>query len=748
MQLPSSFKPTRLTRFVSLAVLSLSASPFAFAQSNASAVDLGTVGGSSGSGAATTTSVTAAKGTASAVAPTQANLKATQPQSIISRSFIEESVAPTGNFNTIVTIAPSIATQPAANGPGLGDTKSTLRGFQDGQYNVTFDGIPFGDSNDPTHHSTSYFPASVIGGVIIERGPGNASNLGQSTYGGSINLLSKVPSQERKFSVYTSFGTWNTNLEGLSFESGRLANYGDATVQLNYQHLASDGYLTNNRIKSDNYMIKFQRPLGDASLLTLFSSYNDVATNVTDNASGATLAQAAKFGKNYSMNNDPTSQGFVGYNKVSKQTDMEYARLQSALGNGWETDNNLYTYYYKNYTLAGADPTGYSGTSTLATGAKPNGVTVNGVKNPNDIPGNDKLNQYRVIGDIFKATHKTTQGLLRVGLWYETSSSPRHGYNMDLTQNVVTSVKYEQQSSWKQYQPFAEYEWAVAPGLTVTPGLKYMNFTRSVNASINQGSGVPANYSETYKATLPFLTVNKLISPEMSAYAQIAKGLQVPALASLQVVAPTNTPVPQTTTNYQVGLVGKSDRFTWDADLYFIDFNNMLGSTVLNNQTTFYNSGGAVYKGVEAQGTYVIGSGFSAYANGSINKADYKANNAAGNSGRVEKAPSMTAALGALYNLGPWTASLIYKRTGDQYAVANQVAAYRLNAYSNTDLNVAYTMKNLSVAGIKALKLQFSVFNLTNQQSVIGISKGSITALDQYLWQAPRSYMLSAKADF
>ena len=68
----------------------------------------------------------------------------------------------------------------SVNGPGLGETKLTMRGLPDGQFNITWDGIPFGDTNGPTHHSTAYFPASVIGRVEVERGPGNASNLGQA----------------------------------------------------------------------------------------------------------------------------------------------------------------------------------------------------------------------------------------------------------------------------------------------------------------------------------------------------------------------------------------------------------------------------------------------------------------------------------------------------------------------------------------------------------------------------------------
>ena len=100
-------------------------------------------------------------------------------------------MTPLADFNAVARIAPSVGVGLSANGPGLGESKVALRGFQHGEYNVTYDGIPFGDTNNPTHHSTSYFPARIIGGMVIERGPGNASNLGQATFGGSINLFSK-----------------------------------------------------------------------------------------------------------------------------------------------------------------------------------------------------------------------------------------------------------------------------------------------------------------------------------------------------------------------------------------------------------------------------------------------------------------------------------------------------------------------------------------------------------------------------
>ncbi|GAA4031805.1 hypothetical protein GCM10022212_33230 [Actimicrobium antarcticum] len=737
---------TRLSQIISLALLSLAVGPEAYA---ADAVDLGSVNVSAAAGAYRPKE--AAKGTASAIAPTQSSLLATQPQSVITREFIEKSVAPTGDYSAIVNIAPSLSGT-AANGPGLSETKTTMRGFKDDQYNITFDGIPWGDTNNPAHHSTSFFPASVIGGAVVERGPGNASNLGFATFGGTINLFSKKPAQEMGYGFTTSFGTWNTRLYSAYYESGRLQNAGDATVQLNYNHLQSDGYLTGNTIKSDNYTVKVQKPLGDATLLTAFASFNDIKYTQNDNGNGPTLAQSAQFGKNYSLNDDPTSFNYTGFNYTTKKTDFAYLRLQSSWGAGWNTDNSLYTYAYDNQTISSTDPTG----------ATAPGTKIGGVGNK-DIPGIDKQNKYRVYGDMFKATKQLDAGLARVGIWLEKSDSDRHQYDLDLTKGNIRdpretkptplqqpSVLFDQQSSVTTAQPFAEFEWAAGPGLTVTPGVKFVNITRSVDALINQTTRLPQNASTSYRTTLPFLTINQQLTPALAVYAQYAKGFQIPDLKSFYIANPSqNSSDPQKSTNYQLGIVGKSDRFTWDADLYQIDFTNKYVSNNLTGaDAAFVNLGGVTYKGIEAQGTYVIGSGFSVYANGSVNQAK-----SAETGQTIANAPQMTAALGGLYGAGPWSASLIYKVTGSAHQTEYDATKpadydyYKVQAYKNADLGVSYSIRN-PFLGSKLLKLQLNVFNLLDKQDITSITAGKTRPFDQYLYQVPRSMQISAKADF
>ena len=312
------------------------------------------------------------------------------------------------------------------------------------------------------------------------------------------------------------------------------------------------------------------------------------------------------------------------------------------------------------------------------------------------------------------------------------------------------SVLFDQQSTIRNFQPFAEFEWKAADGLTITPGIKAVRITRSVDATVNQTTRTPQNTSVDFHTTLPFLTLNQQLSSQLAVYAQYAKGFQIPDLKSFYIANPTlNSSEPQKSTNYQAGIVGKSDSLTWDVDVYQIDFTNKYVSNGLaGDAAAFVNIGGVTYKGVEAQLTYVFGGGFALYANGSNNKAT------ASDTGKtIAGAPDMTAALGGLYNAVPWAASLIYKRTGSvrqvDYDAAKPAAydTYLTPAYGNTDLSVAYRFSNIA-SGIKTFKLQFNVFNLMNNQAVTSISAGKTAAGDQYQYQAPRSYQISAKADF
>ena len=205
------------------------------------------------------------------------SLDTTQPQTIINKSYIEDSVAQTADYVTLLAIVPSL-TGLSINGPGLsdGNVKNTLRGMPDGNFGMSYDGIPFGDTNGPTHHSESYFPASTIGSVDVDRGPGNAGTLGASTFGGTINLFSETLTDDfhaKQTATYGSWDTWNVNT---NFQTGNFNADGHTThAFLRTSRIRSPhGYLTLQSTHHDNELVKVETDIAPNWTLTAFANRN------------------------------------------------------------------------------------------------------------------------------------------------------------------------------------------------------------------------------------------------------------------------------------------------------------------------------------------------------------------------------------------------------------------------------------------------------------------------------------------
>ena len=258
-------------------------------------------------------------------APAKASPDTKQPETIIEQSYIQNFVSPTADYVTILSIVPSLTgTDP--NGPGLseGNVKNTLRGLPDGQYGMSYDGIPFGDTNGPSHHSLSYFPGSTIGSINVERGPGNAGNLGPSTYGGSINMFSEKLTDNQNGRLQASYGSYATGLLNANFQTGTVNFAGlNHRVLVNLNDLFTDGALSFQDVQQYNGLIKTETDLAPNWTLTLFANYSELHEHLNDN-NGLTPAQIARYGKDYALqNNDLALPNYTEYNITRKRTDMD-----------------------------------------------------------------------------------------------------------------------------------------------------------------------------------------------------------------------------------------------------------------------------------------------------------------------------------------------------------------------------------------------------------------------------------------
>jgi iron complex outermembrane recepter protein len=795
---------------------------------------------------------------AAAQAPITASLTTTQPQAAVSREFIDNSVA-SADFNVLVALTPGVTITGTANGAGFSESKVQIRGFQDGEYNVTYDSIPFADTNNPTHHSTAFFPSNTIETIVVDRGPGNASQLGQATYGGNINIYSRAASDEQGGQIQAIGGIWSTFIARSEYQSGKIASLNDAKFVVAAQYLRSDGALTFSPVESMNIFGKAVIPIGTRNTLTLLATYNRNHYFQSDTARGTSCGSAtagitgfastalgtngqpltqltasncaptslfARFGINYGMNNDPTSAEYYLYNRTDKTTDFSIIRLQSDLGGGFTMDNRVYMYAYTNNTLSGNGtttatstvvggvPTFTSGPGTVVTGFNTTTVPVNATTNPNgrlivavrapatDVSGYDKGNKYRTLGYIGQINYEFSMGKIRLGGWYEKASTDRRLLNLDLTtgainynqafnngsglaaQNAlpdpsIANISYVQHSGWSQYQLFAEFEFRPFEGLSITPGVKYVHFTRSIDAIVNQTSRAPNNSSATWTKTLPFATANWAATSSWSFYGQYAQGMYVPDLSSFY--SPTATAAsqanqaqtlaqlkPQTTTNYQIGSVWHGERVSIDVDAYLINVENKIAASTLATDppNTLVNIGKVRYKGVEGNISFVPMTGIVLFANGGLNSAK-----SATTGRQISRAAEYNAGLGAIYSRDGLRVSYTHKFTGPAYATeyANATGTsisailvtgerlYRIAPYSVGDFAISQDIG-------EHLRIGATVSNVFNNRAITAISSSGTGApaaasngvtyqngygqLDAFNFLPPRSFQVDVRLKF
>lgn len=269
-------------------------------------------------------------------APEGNTLEATSAKTEISGTFIKNFETPIADYGEVINYAPGTFTL-SPNGAGLGQGKTFFRGLADGLYNVTWDGIPFTDTNSVSHHTWANFQAPWIGSTDFDRSPGEASTVGQSTFGGSINLLSQDLQASPDIRATMSYGSWDTRLLKLDFDSGLFGPGNRNSLWLDLHQMESNGYQTDNHQKRDAGAAKYQFRLSPRTSITLFSGVVDLWNNTPTNTS-PTRAQVAEYGNNYLLDGTPylptgvPDAYFFGYNQYHVQTDFEYIGYSTDLG--------------------------------------------------------------------------------------------------------------------------------------------------------------------------------------------------------------------------------------------------------------------------------------------------------------------------------------------------------------------------------------------------------------------------------
>jgi iron complex outermembrane recepter protein len=689
---------------------------------------------------------------ASATSPVQASLDVHTAESIIPSDYIRHFTSPVADYTETVQMAPgTYSVDP--NGTGLGQSKLYFRGFQDGYFTQTFDGIPFEDTNTPTHHSWVFFPAPWIGGTVFDRSPGSAATVGPTNFGGSINFLSAETQADPNARLTYAYGSWSTQLFDLTLDSGNFGKDGRSSLTFDIQQMTSDGFETDNRQKRGAGSLKYVYKLSDKTTMTVWGGVVDIWTN-TPNV-GPTRAQIAQYGYNFlntgvSDPSNPLSASFFGYNYYHVQSDFAYYGIKTDLGSGWKLDNKVYFYrYWNKQNYVNSYP------FTFASSV-------------------DKLNGYSKGGDITTLSWESRWGVFRTGAWYEWAYTDRYQTPYNTVTDVdVPTPNFHEHFITQSIQPFAEFEYKVTRKLDITAGIKsaYYNMNLNqfqdrskvgclggtLNKTIDACSGGAAftTHDAGYNSWLPSIAAHYFLKSNWSAYAQFGSGSIIPPSAVFDVTNGTveTIPKPEIVHTYQVGSVWKINRLMLDGDMYYSKFQNAY--TSYNDPVTSEPiyvlpvGGDSITKGAEMEGNFVIGHGFGIYANGTAGNAKYTANHL-----WVAYAPKDTMGVGLTYQRKAWDVGFFEKHIGEQYndgltsggVLANQ--AFLISPFNITNAYINYTVKENSL--FKQTMFRLSLNNLSNEKAIVGIgtaANGSTSAnpnpADQLTLLPGRSVMIS-----
>jgi iron complex outermembrane receptor protein len=685
---------------------------------------------------------------ASELSPVKGLLDMQSPRTEITSQFIRQYTSPTTDFADLLQAAPGVVTY-ATNGIGNGQSKNWFRGFADGAFTMTWDGVPFEDSNDPTHHSWAYVPAPAISYVDFDRSPGTASDIGPTNFAGSVHMFSPRMGDDPTYTLSESYGSFDTNQILGEFNSGRFLGK-KANFWFEGHHNHSEGYQTFNDQQRTAGTAKFNYKFSEKTYLTLISTLVIVDSNTPD--SDPTRRQIADNGLNYIMdgnqfNRDGTynSMYFKNY-AYHVPTNFEIITFGHEFGNGWKLDTKPYTYSYSNHQHLQKDQ---SQDSLHEVAVSANSAV-------------DKLNQYGRAGEITTLSQASKYGVLRVGAWYEYATTKRFQQNTDprtwVDSPLLKDLRFHENFTTNSAQPYVEYQLVAIPRWTITAGVKSALYTMDLNQLADSGktvgplgctaktiagcAGFSTKHSAYYNNILPSAAANYRITSIWSAYGQFAQGSEIPPSSVFDVTGAqvAVTPKPTVATTFQGGTVLKIKHLSVDADFYHTHFDNPYSSFKITDVTSpdfgnsfYFASPASNTLGFEAEGNLYVAHGLSFNFNGTAGQAKYEASagQTLANGTKVAATPAQWVAAAANYTVGAgvtyqdknWDVGFFNKDIGPRWVDNGAVhQTTQLNSFwmNNVFLNYRLPMNSR----FKESKIKLSINNLFNFHDVVGLSPG------------------------
>ncbi len=183
-------------------------------------------------------------------------LRATREIPVTFSNLDKEEIKPRNlgqDIPILMNFLPAVVTTSDA-GAGIGYTGIRVRGSDATRVNVTINGIPYNDSESQgTFWVNMPDFASSTENLQLQRGVGTSTN-GAGAFGASLNLLTDAVSQEAYAQLSSSAGSFNTFRANVKFSTGLLGDSFELAGRLS--RIRSDGYIDRASSDLDSYFLQ------------------------------------------------------------------------------------------------------------------------------------------------------------------------------------------------------------------------------------------------------------------------------------------------------------------------------------------------------------------------------------------------------------------------------------------------------------------------------------------------------------
>lgn len=674
------------------------------------------------------------------VSATRANENTPLAYSTVSKESIKK-VNIAQDIPYILNYTPSLVVSSDA-GTGVGYTNINIRGTDVGRINVTIDGVPV---NDAESHGVWWVDlpdmASSADNIQVQRGVGTSTN-GAGAFGATINFQTAPGSKEAYGELNSSYGSFNTSKNTISFGTGLLGN-----------KFAIDGRLS--KIYSDGYI--------DRAYSDLKSFY----------VSGTLFGKSSILKLIIFSGIEHTYQAWSGVPKDSLATHRTYNPYSYSN----ETDNYWQDNYQLHYSNALSSSLSFDAALhyTYGRGYYENlyaDEKFSKFNLPDAVINNDTLSKTDFVAQKWLRNHfygmiyslslkKEKFSAVAGGSWNQYLGDHFGDVTWARIVNFDGQVYrwYSGTGNKKDLNTYLKMNYLPVKGLILYADLQLRNIDYSI-------AGIDDNLKDVtqahrYNFFNPKAGITYDPDQKQKVYASVGVSQREPDRSNFIDADPGRTPVPEKLYDYEAGYQYQTNLLTLKANIYYMNYRDQLiltgkinnvGSAIMVNVPQSYRLGVELEAGVRPI------TRLSWYGNITLSRnkikqfTDYTDDWDTGlqvetqlNNSNISFSPSVIA--GSILDYTPVSnlhLSFNSKFVGKQYIDNTASSGRQLNSYNVHNLSFLYTVDNKL---FKELSLQFVINNIFNSlyETNAWVYKyyegGKPGEMNGYFPQAGRNYM-------